>query len=394
MDEKMKYIADEHILYHSPNSEGLYCYTPWICHGFNGRLLASFDIAGPFLKEMPGPKSDHGDYGSNQCRIYRSDDHGKTWIHCADLPMLHARIFAAGKCLYLLGHSGRLLIAKSQDNGETWSPVSVLDPECRWHQSGGSIDFHNGKVYLSMEKTPYTDHWHGGDPILMSADVEHDLMQRESWHFSNIIRFDDCAKFANTSPIDFFGNCWLESSVVRIYDPRHRFFDPSGRSVLVFLRVDGCEHYAAVLRGLENPDGSLSLETLKREDSSSLIFFPFPGGHMKFHIVYDEKERLYWMVASHTEYSAGFSAPPFRERRALGLYCSKTLFDWQLAGIVSAGEKTICSRHYASLVIDGDDILIACRSGDQSAKNTHDTNMITIHKVRNFRNYALKGVQE
>ena len=45
----MKLIANETIFYRSPDPAGLYCYTPWIDHGFNGRLVASFDIAGKSL---------------------------------------------------------------------------------------------------------------------------------------------------------------------------------------------------------------------------------------------------------------------------------------------------------------------------------------------------------
>ena len=384
---------EERILYHSPDPKGLYCYTPWIVHGFDGRLFVSFDLAGPSLDRLEGPRSDHGDYGSNQCRILCSDDRGATWTLCGVLPMLHARVFTAGKSVYILGHSGRLVISRSDDNGATWSELSVLDPELGWHQGSGSIDYRHGRIYLSMEKAPYADHWAGGDPLLMSADVDADLTRRDSWTFSNLVKFQDVAAFVNTSPIHFDANCWLESSVVRVYDPRSCYYDPEDRSVLLFLRVNGPSHYAAVLRGREAPDGSLRLEPLRRKDGTPEIFFPFPGGHMKFHIVYDEKERFYWMVASHVEHSTTFPVQGHMERRVLGLYASWNLFDWQLTGIVAAGEPRLCSRHYAALTIDGEDILVVSRSGDAEAKNTHDTDMITLHRVRDFRRLAVPPVE-
>ena len=191
----------------------------------------------------------------------------------------------------------------------------------------------------------------------------------------------------------FDANCWMESSVVQVYDPRSCYYDPEDRSVLLFLRVNGPSHYAAVLRGREAPDGSLRLETLRRKDGTPEIFFPFPGGHMKFHIVYDDKERFYWMVASHVEHSTTFPIQEHMERRMLGLYASWNLFDWQLTGIVAAGETRLCSRHYAALTIDGEDILVVSRSGDTDAKNTHDTDMITLHRVRNFRRLAVPPVE-
>ena len=42
-------------------------------------------------------------------------------------------------------------------------------------------------------------------------------------------------------------------------------------------------------------------------------------------------------------------------------------------------------RHYASMVIDGDDLHVLSRSGDYRAKSAHDGNLITFHSVRDFR---------
>ena len=43
------------------------------------------------------------------------------------------------------------------------------------------------------------------------------------------------------------------------------------------------------------------------------------------------------------------------------------------------------SRHYASMVIDGDDLCVLSRSGDERARHAHDGNLITFHRVRAFR---------
>jgi hypothetical protein len=43
------------------------------------------------------------------------------------------------------------------------------------------------------------------------------------------------------------------------------------------------------------------------------------------------------------------------------------------------------SRHYASMVIDGDDLVVLSRSGDKQAKSPHDGNLITFHRVKGFR---------
>jgi hypothetical protein len=43
------------------------------------------------------------------------------------------------------------------------------------------------------------------------------------------------------------------------------------------------------------------------------------------------------------------------------------------------------SRHYASMAIDGDDLVVLSRSGDEQAKSPHDGNIITFHRVKGFR---------
>jgi hypothetical protein len=43
------------------------------------------------------------------------------------------------------------------------------------------------------------------------------------------------------------------------------------------------------------------------------------------------------------------------------------------------------SRHYACMAIDGDDLVILSRSGDERATSAHDGNLITFRRVREIR---------
>ena len=49
---------------------------------------------------------------------------------------------------------------------------------------------------------------------------------------------------------------------------------------------------------------------------------------------------------------------------------------------------------YAAIVIDGNDLHILSRSGDERPANAHDGNMITFHTVRNFRDSFISGVYQ
>ena len=78
---------------------------------------------------------------------------------------------------------------------------------------------------------------------------------------------------------------------------------------------------------------------------------------------------------------------PNGERHRLALHHS-TCLDWQLAGLVAVGDTPGQSRHYASLEVSGEDLLVLGRSGDAGARNAHDCNLITLHRVRRFRALA------
>lgn len=73
------------------------------------------------------------------------------------------------------------------------------------------------------------------------------------------------------------------------------------------------------------------------------------------------------------------------ERRRLALSYSPDLLRWTFAGLVAVGPSDNGSRHYATMMISGDDMFIVSRSGDENARNAHDNNLTTLHKVSDFR---------
>jgi len=386
----MNLIADEKKIFESPNPQGIYCYTPGICLGFPGkngrnRLIAACDFGGPDIKQLDGPTSHEGDFSGNQIRVKYSDDGGETWQEShARLPFRHEILFKAGNSLYMIGNDFRLVISRSTDNGETWSDPAVLDSR-RWHQSCGAVDYHNGTVYLVYEMVQAGHDWPGVMPVLMAADENADLTKLESWRFSEPYNADpDLAECQAHGQIIRNNAGILETNVLRIHDPAHPFYDKEDRTVVLCMRMNsGFCNMGAILLGHDNPDRKLTIEKaiLKNTFFNSelkLFMIPFPGGDLKFHIQYDEKSKLYWMVASQID---GVHC----ERRRLGLYFSENLLEWCFAGMVAVGPSENGSRHYATLCIDGNDILVLSRSGDEHAKSAHDNNSQTFHRVKDFR---------
>ncbi len=377
-------VADEQVIASSPAPDSVFLYTPAIAEGLDGRFVVAVDYGGPGTGILDGPRSDFGDYpAGNQIRVYLSDDKGRTWRETATrIPMMHEILFKAGDRLYMIGHSGRLLITRSDDNGETWSEPAVLCPEPRWHQSCTAVDFYDGKVTLVYEKWVADGHpWPGVGPVLMRADEQADLTQASNWKFSDLYDPDADMDAARPSGIPVVGGKAagiLETNVVRIYNPSHPFYDATGKSVVLLSRASaGFPDIGVMLRGYEREDGSLAVGRCHL-DNGDVLFVHIPGANLKFHLVYDPKSELYWLL--HSQIDGRMNA-----RRRLALSYSPDLLHWTFAGLVAVGPTDRSARHYATMIVNGDDLCIVSRSGDEQARNAHDGNIVTFHRVRNFR---------
>ncbi|MGY8719735.1 MAG: hypothetical protein ACKVI3_18375, partial [Verrucomicrobiia bacterium] len=148
--------------------------------------------------------------------------------------------------------------------------------------------------------------------------------------------------------------------------------------------------------------GSMKLELETAPSGKTVVYVPLPGGQMRFHVVYDEREKLYWLLS--TQATDSMRRPELlpdnrysladNERRRMQLHYSRNMMDWCFAGIVAVGEVEQASRHYATLVIEGEDLVILSRSGDAHAKTAHNGNLITFHRVPDFRDLADPWIKE
>lgn len=403
------------VIYRSPSPKDTFCYSPGIARLPSGRLIATMDMVSANQFIVPNLKEYAGRFRKGQ--IFTSDDGGATWTKRHEYHMTQARPFVAGKSLYVIGQLRDLKILRSDDDGITWSPTVELSSGQSWHQAPCNVHYAKGNVYLVMERKLYDDieSWSPAAfaPVLMRAKVGDDLTQRSSWTFASELAFRDAVK---ETDLDFFGvpffatdplkgarlpgnrkahpMGWCETNIVQFVDPNHYWFDPTGTTFHLFMRANtNGSNYGALAKVVENDDGTMTTSLEKTPSGRKIVFLPLPGGQMKFHILYDEQTRLYWLLSSQATDSMTRTdvmpkqrvAIPNNERHRLQLHFSKNCVDWCFAGIVATGATEVESRHYASMAIDGDDLVVLSRSGDDKAKSAHDGNMITFHRIKNFR---------
>ncbi|MDR0352522.1 MAG: glycoside hydrolase [Opitutaceae bacterium] len=410
-------LAQEHVVVaESPDPQKLPLYNPTILRLPSGRLVAGYSLSNKHNKKHTEGVGMH---------FLTSDDGGATWTERAVHRIGQARLLLAGGAVYALG-SNKLAIIRSDDAGATWSEPVPLVKETGWHQHAANFIRANGNIYLVVERAVNREikAWVPGDlaPVLMRAREDSDLTKPQSWTFSAEVAFKDLVPGyrQNTLP-DYFGvpffpmnfpeavnipsripgknlrvapPGWLEANIAQITDPDHYWFDPAGRTFHVLLRAHtGGTGYAALCTFTEHADGSLTPSLQTAPSGKKILWLPMPGGQMRFHITHDEKTKLYWLLGSQATDSMTRSdrlpperyATPSNERHRLVLHFSKNLVDWCFAGVVAIGDTPGQARHYAAMDIDGDDLVILSRSGDARAKNAHDGNLITFHRVRNFR---------
>ena len=71
------------------------------------------------------------------------------------------------------------------------------------------------------------------------------------------------------------------------------------------------------------------------------------------------------------------------------LLYSLDALNWFQAGCIAMSKSPLQSFHYAAPLIEGDDLLILSRTSSPNARHQHDSDLVTFHRVRDFRGLAL-----
>ena len=203
--------------------------------------------------------------------------------------------------------------------------------------------------------------------MVMSADVDADLLDADSWSFTEPLKYDPSWEGVAHGPSS--GNiegCLTVGLDGKLYN---------------FMRYDMLkteERYGLALRYLvdvEHPEEPLIFDRA----------IQFPANHSKFQVRYDETSGLYFSICSR------ITCVEERGRRTLlSLMASKDMEEWfTVCDLYDERENDPTGKkigmQYVDFFYEGDDILYLCRTAMNNATNFHDSNYITFHRVKNFR---------
>jgi hypothetical protein len=256
-------------------------------------------------------------------------------------------------------------------------------------------------------------------PVVLSAPVDADLTKRPSWVFSNEVTYVEMttrmdnglsgigAPFYSAGPTlegkDLMKSRpmappgWLETHIVTFPDPDHLWHDPENRTMYLWMRSHtGTTNYACIAKAVEKDDHSIEVGPATAPSGKPMMYVPCPGGHLKFHILYDEASKLFWLASNQSTDS--MTRPerlpdnryglPDNERHRLVLHFSRNCIDWCFAGLIDKTNDPRQARSYPSMAFDGEDLLVLSRSGGEGARNAHDGELLLLHRIKGFRSLA------
>lgn len=314
--------------------------------------------------------------------VYRSVDKGQSWELWSEgyYPINFGTMFLHRGQLYLMGvryPDGDLILCPSSDKGKTW-----LMPEetgrgvllaGNYHSAPVPVVEHDGRIWRALESRGESLEY----PFVISAPADSDLLDPANWTRTNIVQ-NDAGWTAGSHTLTEA----IEGNVV---------IGPQGE-VYNLLRGSCSSTSSYALLGEVTPTiGTFEYNLAVNE------VITMPGGGKKFTVRYDEVSKCYWAITN-PAHEAGMSHSgiyangiTFDLMRNHAVLCySKNLVNWvPYKTVVFDEDPFFHGYQYFDWVFDGDDIVAVSRTACPEERGLpvrqHDANMMTFHRIPNFR---------
>lgn len=337
--------------------------------------------------------------------IHRSKDKGKTWKPLSRVsPVIWATIFEHKGAVYIMGTTkgwGDIVIFRSTDNGMTWSNPSDENTgilaKGLFHTGPVPVVSHNGKIWRAYEEAFDAENRRDFHAFAVCADENADLLRASSWKRTNSIRFNE--KWLNAKRPNWFeGNIVVRPDGKLIDFMRLETWSAKG----VKYEIEGAakgkprNEIAAII---EIDDKNMKMKFANKPES----FVHFPGAETKFTIRYDPASKLYWTItnkiSSFVDAQETYNGN-WHQRNVLILMSSKDLQQWEIRKKILRFNEGAHLRtwdtfgfQYTDWVFDQNDIAFVSRTSWYGSRY-HDANMITFHRIEDFRKADIKAEPE
>jgi len=352
----------------------------------DGDLLATHDYFGPGAPRTPsGPLGPPGEWGLTS--VYRSADDGCTWTEVNHIMgCFWAGLFEHRGAVYLLGISqeyGSVVIRRSEDRGNTWthpadekSGLLCRGGPCRqapnYHCAPVPVLAKGGRLYRAVEDCDPCVWGSGFRSCVISADADGDLLNATSWTMSNKLAYDPAWTPTEWGHVPVPG--WLEGNLVETPGGPP---GPQGEvwNILRF-NSDPVPDKAAIVQ-VHDGGARISFDPVSG-------FVDFPGGMTKFTIRRDPETGLYLTLSNNnTDPACAW------QRNVLSLHCSADLRNWWHVETLLEDDSPLSHEEsvrltafqYVDWQLDGEDLIYIVRMAYDGARNFHDANRVTFHRL-------------
>ncbi len=335
---------------------GRYLCSPSLVRHPDGYLLASMDVF-------------KGNYPQSLSLIFRSDDDGKSWHYVSELfPCFWGKLFIYENELYMLAVTteyGDLLIGKSSDGGYTFGEPTVLlrggngkNGEAGVHKNPQPVVEYAGRIWNTLEYGSWGRGYHA--VMVMSAPIGADLLDADSWSFSEPVKYDPSWPGLPEGPST--GN--IEGTLVAR--------DGKLCNIMRYDTTKMTPWYGKILAyevDVENPEAPLKLDRV----------IDFPANLSKFTIKQHPRTGKYYTIASR------LTGEPNVGRNLLSLLVSDDLDNWELERDIydyRDSDKNKIGFQYVDFEIEGGEIIYLCRTAFNGAANFHDANYSIFGRIK------------
>ena len=211
---------------------------------------------------------------------------------------------------------------------------------------------------------------------LKSYNVSFSLTSKDqgSQNFSYGVTFNDFGENVLVAPLEGYEMFFLAT------ERKQEFFGNVEKAIADILGADSLNAYIFYSQFVDS--SVIKIDKNQESVTAAVNMQTNPKHYTKFMIKFDDVSGRYFSIISRR------IDEPKTARNLLSLVSSANLSDWELVcDLIDRrnDDPKMVGFQYVDFEIEGDDIIYLCRTAMNNAKNYHDANYSTFHRIEKFR---------